>query len=111
MCCSPRTSGPAQTELSLYCVFVDEGVQAVAFHAQRLELAGLEQAADGARAHGEQAPAEVWGVGARLAQRLARLGINSTLDLRRAPCAVRRREQFRSPRYTTRLDELPVAHC
>jgi DNA polymerase V len=23
----------------------------------------------------------------------------------------RRREQFRSPRYTTRLDELPVAHC
>nr|WP_242479511.1 DUF4113 domain-containing protein [Lamprobacter modestohalophilus] len=23
----------------------------------------------------------------------------------------RRREQFRAPRYTTRLDELPVAHC
>ena len=35
--------------------------------------------------------AEVWGVGARLAQRLARLGIESALDLRRAPPAQVRR--------------------
>jgi hypothetical protein len=58
--------------MTLSVFFVDEGVQAVAFDAQRatdaqrLELAGVEQAADGAGADGKRGGGVIEGQGERL---------------------------------------------